>query len=134
MVRRTILSWALLLLLPCASSLWEASGAEMVILKQPDGGKNFTIGVGTVILIELEEQGATGYLWLLDALDQRFFDLLRVESNVGERNGIVGAPLMKVWELRAKQRGKTGLEFSYCRPWEGKGSSLDRFVVGITIQ
>ncbi len=134
MARKGLLRWVLILLLGCASLSQEASGAEMVTLKRPDSGKHFTVDVGTLIRIELEEQGGTGYLWLLDALDQRFFEFVRVESRAGEMVGLVGAPVIKIWELKAKQKGKTGLDFSYCRPWEGKEAAQDRFVVEITVQ
>jgi predicted secreted protein len=134
MVLKSVLSGLLIVLIACTSFWREASGTAMVTLKRPDGGKHFMVEVGTVIRIELEEKGGTGYLWLLDALDQRLFELIRVESKAGERVGLMGGPVIKTWDLKAKQKGMTRLEFSYCRPWEGKGAAVDRFIVEITIQ
>jgi predicted secreted protein len=122
------------LVLPIWFSCLEVSGAEMITLKRPDGGKDYTVQVGAVIQVELEEQGATGYLWQLDALDQRLLDLERMDSVVNDGHVKPGAPLRKTWRLKAKHKGKTRLEFSYCRPWEGKDASLDRFVVQISIE
>lgn len=134
MMRKAVCVLLVFLLLRSWFSLAEASGAEMITLKRLDGGKDFKVPVGTVIQIELEEKGATGYLWHLDALDQRIFDLDRVESKGSERKGVTGAPVTKVWRLKTKHTGKTRLEFSYCRPWEGKEAALDRFEVGIVIE
>lgn len=107
----------------------------MITLRRPDGGKDFTVQVGAVIQVELEEQGVTGYLWQLDALDQRLLDLDRMDSELSQGNARMGAPpLRKIWRLKAKHKGKTRLEFSYCKPWEGKDASLDRFVVQISIE
>lgn len=134
MLRKAVLISSLVLLLVCVRCDSEGAGESMVKLQKQDDGGSFIIEVGSVVFIELEETGATGYLWLLDALDQRLFDLVRVDSRTREANGKLGAPIMKVWELRAKHKGKTSLGFSYCRPWEGKEVSLDRFMVEITIQ
>ncbi len=134
MLKKGALVWVVMLFLACAPSLRETSGAEMVSLKRSDDGRHFIVAVGTVIRIELEEKGGTGYLWLLDALDQRLFELVRVDSKAGGGIGLMGGPVIRTWDLKAKQKGMTRLEFSYCRPWEGKGSALDRFVVEITIQ
>ncbi len=117
------------------SSLTPAgSGAEMVVLQRSDHGRAIAVEVGAIVVVELEEKGATGYLWLLDALDQMVFDLVGVESRAGGETGKMGAPVVKVWRLQARQRGRTVLEFSYCRPWKGKEASLDRFMVEVTIQ
>jgi predicted secreted protein len=134
MVRKGVSLWVLMVLIAFASPSREVSGAEMVTLKRPDDGKHLTVDLGTLIRIELEEQGGTGYLWLLEALDQRLFELLRVESKAGERVDMMGAPIIKIWELKARQKGKTGLDFSYCRPWEGKEEAQDRFVVTVTVR
>jgi predicted secreted protein len=134
MVRKGLLLGVLIVLVGWTSLAPEVSGTEMVRLTRTDSGRNFTVGVGALIRIELEEQGGTGYLWLLDALDQRFFELVRVESLAGNGPGVLGGPIIKIWELKAKQKGKAELNFSYCRPWEGKEAAQDRFMAGITIE
>jgi predicted secreted protein len=134
MTLRGVRPWLMVLILLSWISPVETSGAEMVSLKRLDGGKDFCVSVGTVIQVELEERGATGYLWQLDSLDQRMFDLERINTQVNGREGMTGTPVTKVWRLKTKQTGKARLEFSYCRPWEGKVASLDRFVVDISVQ
>jgi predicted secreted protein len=134
MLERACLAGVLTFLLVWASFHSTARGADMVLLKRSDDGRSITVDAGAVIAVELEERGATGYLWLLDALDRAAFDLLSVESRSLDAPGKQGTSLVKVWRLKARQKGKTVLEFSYCRPWEGKEASLDRFMVEVTIQ
>jgi len=83
--------------------------------------------------MELEEKGATGYLWELDELDNKYFEVIKIETRSIAKEGITGAPVTKVWQLKTKQPGKTTLKMFYYRPWEGKQKAVDAFNIKVEI-
>lgn len=106
-------------------------GAEVTVVRKEDNGKTIVINHETVIQIELEEKGATGYLWEFDALDKELFDLLGTDVRYTKAPGLVGAPVTKIWRMKAKKTGKNQLRMYYYRPWEGKMKAVDKFYVTI---
>jgi predicted secreted protein len=106
----------------------------MVIVTQADNGREIRVPSGGKLRIELPQAGAAGYVWEVEDLDPELFEVL--EAGTTGRLGpqeIVGAPVAVRWDLRAKKAGRAQLRLLHCRPWEGRASALERFLLNVQI-
>jgi predicted secreted protein len=46
----------------------------------------------------------------------------------------VGAPVMGVWLMKAKNKGSTEIKMDYYRIWEGKDKATEHFSVKLLIE
>ena len=107
--------------------------ATMIITRQ-DQEKEIIIQTGTIFQIQLEEKGGTGYTWDFDKLNNEYFELLNVETkNIVRKEGYTGNPILKIWHLKARQKGTAELTMYYYRPWEDKNKAVDRFHIKFKI-
>lgn len=116
--------------------LWAVPGwgSETVTVNKAFNGREIKLRVGGTLRVELEQAGATGYAWEVRNLDPERFELVSVETTGGPSGPeVTGAPVTKVWLIRAKQPGEAELEFLYYRPWEGEKSAADRFLLKVRI-
>ena len=131
---KNILSLSLfnvLFLLPLLS--FSQTATTMIITKQ-DREKEIIIQAGTIFQIQLEEKGGTGYTWEFDKLNNEYFELLNVETKSSARKeGYTGNPIIKIWHLKARQKGTAELTLYYYRPWEDKNKAVDRFHIKFKI-
>ena len=74
-------------------------GAEVTVVRKEDNGKTIVINHETVIQIELEEKGATGYQWEFDEVDIQHFEILATEVRPTAPKALMGAPVAKTWKL-----------------------------------
>ena len=126
-----VLAFALALCLIIGfSSSW---GSGMEIFKKADSGREITVRPGEVIRIELEQVGATGYVWEPHDLDTEHFEVLGVETRTTVRPEMTGLPVIKIWSIKALKEGKSKLRFFYYRPWEGTKNAVDEFVLKVRI-
>ena len=121
----TLFLFKTLFLLPLLS--FSQTSATMIITKQ-DREKEIIIQTGTIFQIQLEEKGGTGYTWAFDKLNNEYFELLNVETkSIVRKEGSTGNPIIKIWHLKARQKGTAELTLYYYRPWEDKNKAVDRF-------
>ena len=120
-----------LFLLPLLS--FSQTAATMIITKQ-DREKEIIIQAGTIFQIQLEEKGGTGYTWDFDKLNNEYFELLNVETkSIVRKEGYTGNQIIKIWHLKARQKGTAELTMYYYRPWEDKNKAVDRFHIKFKI-
>lgn len=126
-----VLAAALLLAFGAVPSL----GEETVIVNQAFHGREIKVRAGSNVQVELEQGGATGYLWEVEKLDGRHFEVLSVRSEgaSADHPGLTGAPVRKIWLLRATAAGRAELRFLYYRPWEGPDTAEDSLVLTVRI-
>ena len=108
--------------------LW---GADVIVLTKEDSGKTVTVSAETVIMIALEEKGATGYQWHFDESDIREFAVIDSEAIQPDRPGMVGTPILRMWKLKARKAGTSPLRMHYYRSWEGWEAAVDHFAVTV---
>lgn len=117
-----------------ALSAIPSSGAETVIVTKAFHEREIKVRVGAIIQVELEQAGATGFLWEVRALDTEHFELLSVETGAEPADPeITGAPIAKTWQIRAIVQGLSELQFLYYRPWEGPEQAADSLVLRVRI-
>ena len=109
-------------------------GAEMMIVTKADNGKEIKVASGGTLRVELPQAGSAGYAWEIQDLDTEHFEVL--EAGTVDRpapQDIVGAPVTMRWVLLTKKAGSTHLRLLYYRPWEGKASTLETFMMKVEI-
>jgi len=112
----------------------DRSSAENIKVNSASSGKEIKIKVGDTIQVELQQPGATGYLWELQPVDSRYFSLGKTTTADRTDNGkFVGSPVKKTWSISATHKGKSTLLFLLCRPWEGAKGATDKFVLNVLI-
>ena len=127
----TLFLFNTLFLLPLFS--FSQTAAAIIITKQ-DREKEIIIQAGTIFQIQLEEKGGTGYTWEFDKLNNEYFELLNVETKSSARKeGYTGNPIIKIWHLKARQKGTAEITIYYYRPWEDKNKAVDRFHIKFKI-
>ena len=127
----TLFLFNTLFLLPLFS--FSQTTAAIIITKQ-DQEKEIIIQAGTIFQIQLEEKGGTGYTWEFDKLNNEYFELLNVETKSSARKeGYTGNPIIKIWHLKARQKGTAEITIYYYRPWEDKNKAVDRFHIKFKI-
>jgi predicted secreted protein len=104
----------------------------MTITKS-DNSKEITLHEGERFRIELEELGSAGYNWYFDNLDEEQLELIS-KSTRTISDGKVGAPVMGVWLMKAKNKGSTEIKMDYYRIWEGKDKAIEHFSVKLLIE
>jgi predicted secreted protein len=107
---------------------------NVVIVHKKDNGKEIQVRRGDVIQIELEGMGSTGYKWHVDAIDVERVELLTEETVSLKKEGVVGAPVLEIWRLKALKEGKADIKMDYYREWEGIERAREHFVIRLNIQ
>jgi len=108
---------------------------ETVVLLQKDNGRVIRATKGAIIELSLEEQGATGYIWEFNRLDENHFEVMKVETSPpAEKHGKVGGPVVKIWWLKVKKPGISDITLDYFRPWEGRTKAAAHYQVNVHIQ
>ena len=106
---------------------------DLVTITKGDNGKGITLREGERFRIELEELGSAGYNWYFDNLDEEQLELISKRTRAIS-DGKVGAPVMGVWLMEAKNKGSTEIKMDYYRIWEGKDKATEHFSVKLLIE
>jgi predicted secreted protein len=105
-----------------------------MVLREHDNDTKVTLNKGDILQIELKRSGGTGYEWHLDETYKSNFELIKEDTEEITREGFVGTPVTRRWQLRAIKQGDTELTLLLFRDWEGKSKSASRFTVRIIIK
>jgi predicted secreted protein len=109
-----------------------AAEATVTVTKE-QGGREITLKVGNILLIELPGKGGTGYSW---SAEETFAPYLKLLDQTTRQltEGRLGGPLMQVWRFKAEQPGACEIKMAYYRPWEGVGKAVDHFHLKLHIK
>jgi predicted secreted protein len=125
-----LLAYVMVSLALFASLSW---GAETVTVDKTFHGREIKVRAGATIRVQFEQAGATGYEWQVRDLDGEFFEVLTVRTEGPSASEVTGAPVTKVWVIKAKKAGRSQLKFVYYRSWEGEQSEADAFELKVRI-
>ena len=117
----------------CRGETNETGYKDLMTVTKGDNGKEITLHEGERFRIELEELGSAGYNWYFDNLDEEQLELIS-KSTRAISDGEVGAPVMGVWLMKAKNKGSTEIKMDYYRIWEGKDKATEHFSVKLLIE
>jgi len=102
------------------------------VVEARDRGTSIDAEPGETILVRLTETPTTGYRWALDHLDD---EVLAKEGSefVLPKDAAIGAAGQRTFTFKATNRGAGRIALSLRRGWEGPGSAVDRFEVGVRV-
>ena len=132
------LTWLLLTGLMLSPSPLLAADATVTVTKE-QAGREITLKVGDILLIELPGKGGTGYSWLVEETFAPYLKLLdhttrQLQEDQPGGPVRVGGPVMQVWRFKAAQPGACEIKIAYYRPWEGVGKAVDHFRLKLRIE
>jgi predicted secreted protein len=104
---------------------------NIIYLDEYSDGCKVVMGLGDYLFVDLPTNPSTGYDWHLEELDQSIV-AFRGKYYYGF-SGLYGSPGRVVWRFEAMSLGATRLVMKYYRIWEGPGSAIDTYVLGITV-
>lgn len=106
-----------------------------VVVDKSSNGEQVVLRRGQFLEVQLQQAGATGYLWQVVVLDKNLLDCVELASPPpGEGSMIAGAPILRTWRFKALAKGQTELKMFNYRPWEGVEKAVDKFQLKINIQ
>ena len=103
------------------------------MLTQADNGRTIQAHTGDQIIISLDENPSTGFLWAIDKTDN---SMLTQQSSdfTPMPGGALGSGGTRVFTFVAKNAGTVNLQLKYWRSFEGDSSIIRRFNVTIQVQ
>jgi inhibitor of cysteine peptidase len=112
--------------------------ANEVALEASSNGDRIEAQVGQVLVLTLESNPSTGYLWEVvkdgaPALEQVGGSLFKLDAEEGEEVP-PGTGGWEVFRFEAKAAGETGLELVYHRPWEEGVEPLEVFSLQVVVR
>lgn len=101
-------------------------------LSRKDDGRTITAYIGDVLVLHLDENPTTGYLWWIESL-RTGIDLIGDESSIpeGQPPGAGGA---RMFTFRMKQCGRFRLRLYQARPWERRARPAAAFELRIDVR
>ena len=126
------ITWLLLISLMLSQSPLLAADATITVTKE-QGGREITLKVGNILLIELPGKGGTGYSWLVEETFAPYLKLMD-QTTRQLKEGRLGGPVMQIWRFKAEKPGATEISMAYYRPWEGIGQAKDHFRIKLRIE
>jgi len=106
------------------------------VITEADNGKNISLKNGETFYLKLKENPTTGYSWELN-LSQGFTNVsdnyYPPESSKDNKQPIVGAGGVHIWEIKAVAEGSQPVKGVYKRPWENITGTEDTFLLNVEI-
>ena len=102
-------------------------------LSRQDNGRNIVLKVGDVIFIQLERPGSTGYEWYFHESYKENFELVKEDTETSNGRGLLGAPVVRKWVLKAIEKGRADMKLYLYRHWEGEDKAVDAFTINVQI-
>lgn len=87
---------------------------------------------GQVIVVKLEENATTGYIWHYTIENKEIIDFFGDRSEIINPQ-LIGGPSVHYWNFKAKKEGTTTLTFNLYRDFEGAEITLETHQYSITV-
>lgn len=109
-----------------------ACGGGSVHLDSSDNGKTVSVQKGDEVVITLDENPTTGYVWAIDKTDDQIL-ALKSSDYSGSGLPVAGAGGTRTFTFTTKHTGTATLALKDWRSWEGDKSTVGRFSVAIQV-
>ena len=97
-------------------------------LTQDDKNKTFELATGESVVLSLQENPTTGYVWAVTGYE----DVLALqESDYAPASSAIGSHGTRRFSFVAKKPGAVMLRFKLWREWEGDASIIESFNINI---
>lgn len=101
-------------------------------LAAPDDGRTIDVPSGETLCIHVAETPTTGYRWQCEVLDSTILEL-RDSGYKSADASTVGGGGTRAFELEAKERGITQVEWTLRRGWQKSAVPQAQFTVAIHV-
>ena len=126
----------LLAVLACVCATGCAAPQNPKVLTPLDNGREFTLAVGQVLVVNLPSNRTTGYSWTLLSTNETVLE--PVGEAEYQRNpaptGMVGVGGNEIWRFRAAKTGRETLRLGYARPWEKGVAPVQTVAYDVTVK
>ncbi len=106
---------------------------KCVVITRADNGKSIAVSAWQTFQVRLKEPGGTGYMWHIVDLDKAHLKRVSSAYRPIGRGNTAGAPILRIWDIKALKKSKTYLSLLLFRP-SGTGKPADSFRVAINIE
>jgi predicted secreted protein len=83
---------------------------------EADHGKTVALKIGEAATLTLTASAGTGYLWVLDPVDDKVL-AIGEKKIVPDPQGRLGGPAQTIFPVTAKGKGSVALKAQLVRPW-----------------
>ena len=120
-----------------ACALFVASGLagcseSRAMVGPEDAGGAVRVGIGQVLVVELESNPSTGYSWRAVEAPEFLVQNGAGEFVSGGKGDVVGAGGIETWRFTAENAGTGTLRLEYARPWESDAPPIDVYEIEVT--
>ncbi len=109
------------------------SKAGQVVLTAENNGQTINIKKGNEIVVKLEGNATTGYVWSVQDLDEQYLQQKGEEDYKSDSN-LVGAGGISTFTFKTQQPGQTTLKLVYSRPFEKDTPPEKTFEVTVVVE
>lgn len=106
------------------------------VISETDNGKNISLKNGETFYLKLKENPTTGYSWELNlsqGLSKISDNYYPPESSKDNKQPIVGAGGVHMWDIKAVTEGNQQVKGIYKRPWENITGTEDTFTLNVEV-
>lgn len=120
----------------CLALVQGCMGPSATELSAKDNGGTVSLDVGDSLVLKLEGNPTTGYLWTFGAPYDENVLILTGEDYSKPEGGEkrVGAPSTKIMTFKAVGPGRTGVKLDYRRPWEKNERPIRTFETLVVVE
>ncbi|MGD2146181.1 MAG: C1 family peptidase, partial [Anaerolineae bacterium] len=100
--------------------LGEAQEPPDIVLTEEDAGHHIELVEGQVLVVSLQANPSTGYLWEIDEVTADRGIRQLGSSTFQPESDLIGSPVRQIMRFAMVEAGKGTLPLVYHRPWESK--------------
>ena len=109
------------------------SSAKDIEVSAADNGARVELDKGQVLVVLLEGNPTTGYLWAVDALEDSVV-ALQGEADYVADSSLVGSGGVFTYWFKAMGPGETTLKMVYHKPWEADVDPIEVFELVLVVK
>jgi inhibitor of cysteine peptidase len=106
---------------------------SVVTLSRGDNGKTIEAQTGDSIVVRLDENPTTGFVWAIDKGNDEILPLQNSDYAMAPGVGVGGGG-QRTFTFKAQKAGTVSLQLKLWREWEGDQSITERFAVTIQVR
>ncbi|OQY36350.1 MAG: hypothetical protein B6243_03410 [Anaerolineaceae bacterium 4572_5.2] len=110
-----------------------ACGVKEISLGAEDAGKKIELTVGEKMLVTLDSNPTTGFVWEIAEIDEAVLLQQGEAKYSSEETSLVGSGGVEAFTFEAVGAGKTALQLIYHRPWEEDVEPVEVFSVTVVV-
>jgi len=131
--RSAVSSWLLLSALFLLAFCPAPARAATKTVTDADNGKTVTIKMGDVLEVRLHANPTTGFAWYLEKQSTPLLKLTG-QTQTQTPQGVLGAPVVQIFEFAPKATGTGVLLLHYVRSWMNPDPNEEQFSLHVTIE